>query len=160
MNTCLLGMPWSSVFVIPVPRTTAPLLWDFLLPELPLWSINLGSHYAGGEFGHLSIQTLSGRWDLVRKTEPLCGLQETKRPKACMMWGSWGSEGLWAEAGSLEKHSPKPPVQSTGDSQKSSRKLAQLLHFSSENGWTKWSLGLFPVLRYAESLTRSREHPG
>lgn len=36
MNTCLWGMPWSSVFVIPVPSTTVPLLWDFLLPELPL----------------------------------------------------------------------------------------------------------------------------
>lgn len=72
------------MFVISVPSITALTLWDFLLPELLLWSNNLDSLYAGGEFEHLSIQA-----NFVRKT----GFGEESR---ATLWvaGNQGPEGL------------------------------------------------------------------
>lgn len=139
MNTCLWGCLWSRVCFRFLAIGQAPCLF----PEL-LWSINLGSHYAGGEFGTSLHTNLSGRWDLGQKTETTYyRLQETKRVKTWMMWGSWrewGSVGWRLEA--WRNSSMKPPKESTVGDSEVLQEISTIATLLKRNGWTKWSQGL------------------
>lgn len=112
-----------------------PTLWEFLIPDLLLWSNNLGSRCAVGQYGHLPIQSnFNRRMGFGQENTTFLGIAGNQGLEGLydVGGGSWESEGLKAAARRLEKVTKTSSTKhwtGPGGYQKVPRKLPQFSSF-------------------------------